>query len=998
MNRHDIVVLSEIHCAKVNHAPGFIPIVAKNISPNHRGGLAVLFKYSIYSEVYNIDKSVPEQLWFKLRSVPGVQFCGAYVAPSESRYFNESSLPELQAKSTSEDTSYIIVGDLNARCGTQVHQIAQQLPEVRYTPVDTVVNSNGREVTQICIDNSLLLLNNVESGKQFPGGLTFRRKTKWISELDLCLLSKDLLHYTKCLEVVQDTDYPSDHAPVSVEFAFTPDLIHPRNLLTRAESMSGHAVLLSDAYNPSLCRKAIPSHVICPLQFSEQLDDMEPPAIAEDTSVDALCEEFSDTIYKCASTSKKPPPDTSTAQPHLSRWQRIIDCDDPKVLWRAIDWKGEFNPAPEKDKPSDLEFQAHIERLLNPEDLRDTEWPVVSDNHVSIPVLDDPIDARETSDAISKQMKPGKQAGPDGNSPGTFHMLPAVWIVFLTSLLNLVFRCSYPVAWTKAKLSMLFKKGDSMDTGNYRGISVIDSIAKLYDYIMNNRLMKWYTPQREQAGGQAKRSCIEHILTLCLWIRYCKRRRCKLFIAFIDFSKAYDRVPRGKLFRLLMSLGCGSVMLCALMSMYSLTTCVLGTVLITCTLGVRQGSPTSVFLFIIYVDTLIKMVKEKSPCDGFLSWLHLLMLMDDTVILATSRKSLEKKLSILKDYCDEYGMQINEKKTEFMVVNGSARDRETIVIQGMTVKHCTKYVYLGVTISENGSAATMLKDHVADKKKHLNRLIIFLSRNHDAPFFVKRKVFNAAFSSAILYGCEAWLDVSLKPLETMYMSAVRRLLDVRQSTPTLTCLIEAGIPSLAVLVKHRQSKFLQGMFEQRRELEDTDPLMHTLKFMRQNNPALYTHIDALMELDLKTDLKADQEKLCNQLRGSPPDRTKLRLYLSMNPELSIHPLYEVTDSEHTFEDNLRITFSRIRLCSHKLRSETGRWNGTPSDQRFCPHCTGDSIQDEEHILQCPATLDIRSRFNVTTTNIHDILESPSKSDLSCLKNCLKLLQSNNRSE
>ena len=256
---------------------------------------------------------------------------------------------------------------------------------------------------------------------------------------------------------------------------------------------------------------------------------------------------------------------------------------------------------------------------------------------------------------------------------------------------------------------MLFKKGDSMDTGNYRGISIIDSIAKLYDYVINNRLMKWYIPEREQARGQPKRNCIEHILTLRLWIDYCKRKRLKLFIAFIDFSKAYDRVPRGKLFTLLMRL----------------STCILGTVLITCTIGVRQGSPTSVFLFIIYVDVLIKMIKEKSPSDGFLSWLHLLMLMDDTVIFATSRKSLKGKLNILQQYCDEYGMQINEKKTEFMVIDGTKTDRENISLSGMTVKHCTSYVYLGVIVTENGSALTSLKAHAADKKKHLHRLIIF---------------------------------------------------------------------------------------------------------------------------------------------------------------------------------------------------------------------------------------------------------------------------------
>ena len=77
-----------------------------------------------------------------------------------------------------------------------------------------------------------------------------------------------------------------------------------------------------------------------------------------------------------------------------------------------------------------------------------------------IPLLDDPIAERECNDIIQKQLK-----------PGVFHLLPATWITFLTMLLSLVFTsAAYPVAWSKAKLSMLFKKGNSLLTGNYRGI------------------------------------------------------------------------------------------------------------------------------------------------------------------------------------------------------------------------------------------------------------------------------------------------------------------------------------------------------------------------------------------------------------------------------------------------------------------------------------------------------------------------------------------------
>ena len=76
-------------------------------------------------------------------------------------------------------------------------------------------------------------------------------------------------------------------------------------------------------------------------------------------------------------------------------------------------------------------------------------------------------------------------------------------------------------------------------------------MGKLYGKILCNRLKKWMNVDECQAGAQEGRSCTEHILALRLLVDYAKSQNCKLYILFIDFSKAYDNVPRKTLFTIL---------------------------------------------------------------------------------------------------------------------------------------------------------------------------------------------------------------------------------------------------------------------------------------------------------------------------------------------------------------------------------------------------------------------------------------------------------------
>ena len=146
---------------------------------------------------------------------------------------------------------------------------------------------------------------------------------------------------------------------------------------------------------------------------------------------------------------------------------------------------------------------------------------------------------------------------------------------------------------------------------------------------------------------------------------YAKSKRKTLFCVFVDFSKAYDRVPRNVLFKLLKTAGCGSNMLKTLISLYMETSMILKSAIINTKQGVRQGSPSSCLLFVFLINEFVKMLKSKCADDGYLKWLHCLILMDDTVILATTRSACLQKLDLLNQFCNMSGMVINAKKKKF---------------------------------------------------------------------------------------------------------------------------------------------------------------------------------------------------------------------------------------------------------------------------------------------------------------------------------------------
>ena len=585
---------------------------------------------------------------------------------------------------------------------------------------------------------------------------------------------------------------PSDHDPLGLELDFS-HLVQP-NLI----AVLSHAESLGQTFvkDQSVSRRPLNMRNIDVGELERLLGDPEDICLQSDT-VDACFKELSDHVYDICKQAKSP----NRAIPKTSnKWEYVTNNNDPKALWAAIGWNGSVLAASE-ETPSDEEFCNHFEDLLYPHP-SDVDTLDVSDAP-NIPVLDDPISQLEFENAVGK-CKPNKCAGNDGIPPGVWRVMPVKWKLAILTLFNIVFLYTmYPMEWCYSRLVTIFKKGRTSMCVNYRGIAISDGIIKLFDLIMLNRLKLWYKPRPEQAGAQVGRGCLEQILALRLIISYALTKRAKLWIVYVDFKQAYDRVPRLKLLQELKKKGCGQTFLRIIQAMYSCTKMILKSAIINSSVGVKQGAPMSCLLFVFYIDIMINMINEYGS-DGFLGDLHTILLMDDTAILATSMDACKQKLDRLGDYCKAYGMVVNEAKTKFMVINGDSKDKSNIVTEDFNIGYTNHYWYLGSPICDDGKVCSVVDLHVKEKPKQVLKFTSIIRTNCNMPFPLKKNVAEACTTTSFCYGSETWLTGNFKRLESPYGKLVRLLLCI----PMDLCLFEASMPCIKEMILSRRKTFL----------------------------------------------------------------------------------------------------------------------------------------------------------------------------------------------
>ena len=587
-----------------------------------------MIRPSLEKFITRLDRSYENVLAFELALMPNIVFVGCYISPVDSPYYDSAVFGHLQSLlKNDEDKNFFIMGDLNSRVGKPTC-LKFNSEKLQYAECeDETVNKNGTSILHLCDDNNLAVVNNLKYGNvHFKSKLSFRKKANWISEPDVLLASEKCIQLIEKFEMVQFFENKhlfSDHALVEFKIDLRKIEISTRLLKERAEKLGQSLyercpIKIQKSLRLSECNQ---EQVI--LYFMNN----NPPVIHGNENIDTVTDNFNSLVMRVTKRNKKPRIVEQSEWGNAEKWKRLLQRNDAKMIWKSINWNGSIEES-NNVAPSDGEFKIHFEDLLNPRGVVQEDVDVR--DSPTIPILDDMITEEEVKEAADSCNESKSYIGV---TPAIFKHLPVLWLTFITQLLNLIFldkNYSYPVKWCYNKFVVLFKKGIRLNCGNYRGLSIGESLSKLYAKILSKRLSLWMCIEKCQAGGQALRGCIEHILALRLIIDYAKNEKQKLFIVFVDFSKAYDRVPRKTLFEILKRLGCGKRFLCALIAIYRDTVNILNSEYIKSTVGVKQGGPMSCLLFVIYLNVLAVMLKLVGN-DAFLLDVHALMLMDDTV-------------------------------------------------------------------------------------------------------------------------------------------------------------------------------------------------------------------------------------------------------------------------------------------------------------------------------------------------------------------------------
>jgi Reverse transcriptase (RNA-dependent DNA polymerase) len=302
-----------------------------------------------------------------------------------------------------------------------------------------------------------------------------------------------------------------------------------------------------------------------------------------------------------------------------------------------------------------------------------------------------------------KSMKNNKAPGSDELPVDLLKVCSENGLENLTKIFNLILRTEeIPEKWCESNIILIHKNGDKSDITNYRPISLISHLCKLFMKIVMFRIGKQLDSHQppEQAGFRSNFSTTDHVFTLNQLVEKCNEFNKTIFFAFIDYQKAFDTLEHPYIWKALKTQGIEEKYIRIIRKVYENATARVK--LEKCgrsfkiTKGVRQGDPLSPKLFIAVLQAVFSSLNWTNKglnVNG--KKLSNLRFADDLTLISESKQELVEMIEELKIESEKVGLFMNWKKTKIMTNDGTS----TFAVDGRNVEKVEKFKFLGTMLS-----------------------------------------------------------------------------------------------------------------------------------------------------------------------------------------------------------------------------------------------------------------------------------------------------------
>ena len=320
---------------------------------------------------------------------------------------------------------------------------------------------------------------------------------------------------------------------------------------------------------------------------------------------------------------------------------------------------------------------------------------------------------------------------------------------------------AFPTLLKTAAVCPIYKKSDKTKCVNYRPISLLSNLSKIFERIMYNRLERYLERNnilyKHQFGFRKSFSTEHALMSITEEIKSNFRMKNFSCGVFVDLEKAFDTVNHSILIAKLKHYGLSDLSLSWFTSylnnrfqQVSLNGQTSDSNPVTC--GVPQGSILGPLLFLIYINDMNTAIKNSTVYH----------FADDTNLLyshknpTTLKKIMNKDLKSLYEWLCANRLSLNVGKTEFMIFRPprkSLPDRIVLTLNRTKIFESSRIKYLGLILDSK----LTWKDHINELSKKLSRSIGMLYKTQEfCPTPVLKSLYYSIFNSHASYGIPVW--------------------------------------------------------------------------------------------------------------------------------------------------------------------------------------------------------------------------------------------------